>query len=259
VKSPVEPPRRRTSLVALPPAEPRRRTASRVARVQSYAEPEPEEAPAPEVPAGPDPVELALAAELRRRQLQRYATVAAVVVLAGLAFVFRRPLVDVLGRSGVDRTSVAVQVESNLSVDVWVLHHADEGQRDPTHLGEGKALGPVYGAHLKDTVVLENRQVGARWEKALEFGTPGETVPIHHEFVTGKVRLDVKPRPSAPVEVWLEGQLRGRTTTPIELYEGPKTLELRSKAFIQPRLVELTVRPGQADEVVVDVRDVLRQ
>ena len=63
---------------------------------------------------------------------------------------------------GVKGDPVFVKVETNIDVTVLVRHHADERRREPIEeLGQGSGLPKVSGAHLKDTIILKNDQLGA--------------------------------------------------------------------------------------------------
>ena len=274
---PAERPRRSVSSTSMrsispPPAEraptpaPRpRRTLSRAMRaVDASAQVAPvEPAPAPAVAPVQDPEVAALLALAKRQKLMRIGTGVGVAAAILLVVLFWNPLVGMLTSSAASRgTGVKLEVLSNLAVDIWVIHPPGESgstSEVKTKLGSSRALPPTDGAHLGDLVVLENQQLGARYEKALEFGEPGAVITINHEFKKGSLRLNVNPRPLVAVKVYLDGQERGRVPGLIEFYEGTKTLELRSKAFREPKLVDVTIRPDSVLELNVDVRDVLNE
>ena len=256
-------PRRRTSLASVPAqGAPRRRTVSRPMRaVPSAADEEDEDTSgtAPLSANALDPEALLQRAEARRRQFQRLATIGFVIATVLVVFIFRKPLVETLSSTASERNkAVFIEVQSNLAVDVWVEHPPEEGNSETRRkLGTGRALPVTEGAHLGDTIVLESPQLGARWSTKLEYGEPGTVIPIKHEFMTGKLRLNVSPRPMSSVMVFLNEQEHGRVPGPIELYEGAKTLELRSKAFREPKFIEVDIKPNSVLELPVDVRDVL--
>jgi len=228
--------------------------------------PAPVAAVEPPKPKGPSKAEIIMAglrAQENREKVKRAGTALLVLAVAITVFVFRAPLIDMLSSSATSRgQDVLLEVKSNLSVDIWVVHPPGERgnpEEVKVKLGSGRSLPPTEGAHLGDTIVLENAQLGARYEEVLEYGEPGEVKIINHEFREGQMRLSVTPKQIVAVKVYLEGQERGLVPGLIGFYEGAKTLELRSKAFREPKLLNVNIRPDTVLEMNVDVRDVLNE
>ncbi|MBN1209997.1 MAG: serine/threonine protein kinase [Myxococcaceae bacterium] len=156
-----------------------------------------------------------------------------------------------------DGQGVFVSVETNPKVMVTVQHSDRCGSKEPTtELGMTPLRG-VPGAHLQDTLILENKEQGIRAEEKelLSFGEPGETKNLKREFKMGHARLKVIPRSVSQLTVVREGQDLGvyQPGAKFELMEGTHTLELRGDQLKEPVSVEVTVKAGTTTETQVDV------
>jgi hypothetical protein len=124
-------------------------------------------------------------------------------------------------------------------------------------------LRRVSGAHLQDTLILENKDQGiyAEVDEPLRFGEPGETKTYTKEFQLGYVRLKVIPKGMNGLKILLEGQDHGQylAGSKLELAEGTHTLELRGDQLKEPVPVEVTVKAHDTTETVVDLSKSLAQ
>ncbi len=228
-------------------AEPRRPT------------PRPEEA----APERPRASELDLSSvvdpyEQRKQRLvlvRKLSMVAGASVLVILGLLFWRPLWEVLSSTANDGQGIYLTVEANQPVNVYVRHHPEEGVSQPTLLGTSP-LRKSPGAHIRDTIVLENRQLGISFEEEIKFGQPGELKTIKKQFQTGRYELRLKPGPLKGLGVFLNDQ-RVADYVPnlsLALVEGRHQLELRGDMLKDVVPVVVDVQAGQSlQSEVIDV------
>jgi hypothetical protein len=264
------PPRRRTGHVsrvqpATEPAQaPRRRTSSRVdvkgppSRMVPQREREDDEEERPERRPQPEP---RVRAPINKLDLLKKVFMGLIAVAMAIMIVLFWPK---LMRKPIDGMGVFVSVDTNPKVNVRVRHSDKCGSPEPfTDLGMTPLKG-MPGAHIQDTLILENKEQGvyAEEEEALRFGEPGETKNIKREFRMGYVKLKVTPRSVSQLKILREGQDLGVYTSQgakLELMEGTHTLELRGDQLKAPVQVEVTVKARETSEAQVDVSKELSQ
>lgn len=162
-----------------------------------------------------------------------------------------------LMRKPIDGMSVFVSVDTNPKVNVKVRHSDKCGSPEPfTELGM-TPLKAVAGAHIQDTLILENQEQGiyAEEEEVLRFGEPGETKSVKREFRLGHVRLKITPKNTGKLTILREGRDLGTVIpgTKLELMEGTHQLELRGDKLSEPVPVEVNIKRGDITEVAVDL------
>jgi eukaryotic-like serine/threonine-protein kinase len=177
------------------------------------------------------------------------------VALAGGIVIFWPKLT----KRAIDGVGINVTVDTNPKVNVRVQHSDKCGSPEPvTELG----MTPIKnapGAHLQDTLILENKQQGiyAVEEELLRFGEPGETKIIKREFRLGNVKIRVTPKNVGQLKISKEGQDLGVYLNglgmKLELMEGTHKLELRGDQLKEPVEFEVTVKARDVTEEVVDV------
>ncbi|MHB8873693.1 MAG: hypothetical protein ACYC8T_08405 [Myxococcaceae bacterium] len=256
VPDPIPPPRRRTGGVSSPG---RRRTAS-----------------GSEMPPAPPPVRSNSEAAkgfqvsnsavdrmvdvegLRERSRQRlkrvlFASVAVAALAMGL--VFRGQIWDALTHTAVDGQGIYLTVSSNPKAKVVIRHAKEEAAREPeTELGE-TPLNAVRGAHIRDTLILTNPQIGLYYEEEIKFGEPNKVQKFEKEFAKGSLKLVGVPQGVTGLSFWRGTQEVGRYAPglKIELYEGPQRLEVRGNAMKRTFEFEVQVKPGATVERTVDL------
>jgi hypothetical protein len=146
---------------------------------------------------------------------------------------------------------VLLTVEASLPVEVRVRHDAAEKQRGEQVLGETPRFVRVSGAHVLDTVVLENATQGAYYEHPIPFGSPNEEILIRKEFRTGHVQFRRTGAVVRALSVFRSNKQLAAFSpdVKIELAEGPHTLEIRGPALQRPVAVAVEVRPGETTVV----------
>ncbi|WP_163996854.1 serine/threonine protein kinase [Pyxidicoccus caerfyrddinensis] len=264
---PVAPPRRRSTGMQSAVEPPRRRTNS---RVDSRAEmPEP---PPPRRSSGAsaavrreedDAVDRALAdsAQRTRRTMatRNVATVGFIVGLLIVIAIFHKPILSVLNGTAQDGQGVHVTVNTNERVKVSVKHtpkcHSDQ---PVTELGY-TPLTLAQGAHLQDTLILENEQQGIYREdsEALAFGEPGQPKVVTYEFKRGHLQLTLKPEGMRGITVRRNGQdvgsYSGSKGLKMELMEGRHKLELNGGPLKEPFFFEVDIKPGVINKETQDL------
>ncbi|HEX8702053.1 MAG TPA: protein kinase [Myxococcaceae bacterium] len=162
-----------------------------------------------------------------------------------------------LMRKPIDGMSVFVSVDTNPKVNVRVRHSDKCGSPEPfTDLGM-TPLKAVSGAHIQDTLILENQEQGiyAEEEEVLRFGEPGETKSLKREFRLGHVRLKITPKNTGKLYILRDGRDLGAVLpgAKLELMEGTHQLELRGDKLSEPVPVEVNIKRGDITEVAVDL------
>ncbi|HYI02649.1 serine/threonine-protein kinase [Hyalangium sp.] len=254
------PPRRRTGMVSRvqpstePAAPPRRRTSSRV-DVRQAPPPRPaREEVEEEPPSRPQPPAMPARRPVNKGELFKKLFMVLVAAAMAIGIVLFWPK---LMKRPIDGMGVFVTVDSIPKVNVRVRHSDKCGSPEPfTDLGMAPIKG-VPGAHLQDTLILENKEQGvyAEDEELLRFGEPGETKTLKREFKMGTVRLTIKPRSAGPFRLLRDGQELGlfSSGSKVDLMEGDHQLELRGEQLKAPVQVEVTVKARDTTDASVDV------
>ena len=259
---PAPAPRRRTGMqssIQPAPSEPpqRRRTSS---RVDSREMPEP---PPPRRSSGPSPavrrdeddeVDRAIEASSKRtRRNMATRNVAGLAFLVGLVIVgiaFQKPLLAALNRTASDGQGVLLTINTNEKVKVSVRHTERCGSSEPVSELGFTPLTMVSGAHLQDTLILENEQQGIYKEDSdnLAYGEPGQTKVLPYEFRRGHLQLTLKPDGLKGITVKRGGQdvgaYPGGKGLKMELMEGRHKLELQGGPLKEPFIFEVDIKPG---------------
>ncbi|ATB27267.1 serine/threonine protein kinase [Melittangium boletus] len=266
-----EPVRRRTGMAAqvAPPLSDsgvRRRTSSRAEmaeappirrRTSALAK-----APPPDEDSSPS-IKLPVAAPPRRRSLPLGTVFGLVMIVALLAggVLFRKPLMDMLSSTAMDGQGIFISLKTSTPVEVSVKHNSRCRSDAPiTALGR-TPLNNVSGAHLQDTLILENKQMGIHKEIEVPFGEPNEhkTLP-DVEFKMGQVRLKLLPRTVSGVEIFRDGQKLGLYQPGLlfDLMEGTHHLVLQSPMLKEEILVDVDVKAHSIVEKEVNVSKLIQ-
>ena len=151
-------------------------------------------------------------------------------------------------RGNLEGNDLFVRVESNLPLQVWVIHAAgdsDSGKR--SKLGEAP-FNKARGAHLGDTLILEN-QMGVHEEVVLSPAVAGQIFKVSRDYKVGEFKLKLLPNMLSGLSVWFEGHEVGRYPgRPIQLVEGKHRLEMRGASLSSPYPFDIEVRGGQTVE-----------
>jgi serine/threonine protein kinase/nucleoside phosphorylase len=226
----------------VPPRAGRRSRKERVSRSQSAAE-----------PIEPPPTQDTSGDERRFGALMKVSLGFFAIMLATGVVIFWPKLT----KRPIDGVGIYVTVDTNPKVNVRVQHSDKCGSPEPvTELGV-TPIKNAGGAHLQDTLILENKTQGiyAVEEELLRFGEPGETKIIKREFRLGNVKLRVTPRSAGQLKISKGGQELGVYVPgmKLELMEGTHKLELRGDQLKEPVEFEVTVKARDVTEEVVDV------
>ncbi|OJT23652.1 protein kinase [Archangium sp. Cb G35] len=182
--------------------------------------------------------------------------------VVGLAVIFHKPLLEMLGSTAMDGQGIYISLDSNQPVEVSVKHNPMRCRSsEPVTVLGSTPLRKVSGAHLQDTLVLENKQLGIFREIEVPFGEPNEhkTLPPV-EFKSGTVRLTLKPKNILGIEIYRDGQTLG-TYQPglsLELVEGKHHLVLQGTALLEPVPVDVEVKGRDITNKAVDLSPYLR-
>ncbi|MBZ4396899.1 serine/threonine-protein kinase [Myxococcus sp. AS-1-15] len=267
---PSPPPRRRTGMqsqVSAPEAPPRRRTSSR-AEMPSPPPPSRSRVSLASAPAvrEEDEVDRALAKDARRHAGQpvarrNIAMLGFIVGMLAVVAIFHKPILAVLSATASDGQGVRLTVNTNERVKVSVRHTERCGSSQPvTELGL-TPLTLVSGAHLQDTLILENEQQGIYTEDTdtLAFGVPGEAKVLTQEFRRGSLQLLLKPETVRGITVRRRGQDvglyqgGGGKGLKIDLMEGKHKLELIGGPLKEPFLFEVDIKPNSVQKETQDL------
>ncbi|OJH39517.1 serine/threonine protein kinase [Cystobacter ferrugineus] len=256
--APAEPAVRRRTVIRPEVAEPapvRRRTSS-VPKARAVVD---DEDSVPDAQAGVEAPE-----RKRGLPLPKLLAGVAAVALVGAGLAFHKPLLEVLGSTAMDGQGIYISLETSIPVEVSVKHSARCGSSSPiTSLGN-TPLRDVSGAHLQDTLILENKQLGIFKQLEVPFGEPNEHKQLPPvEFKTGKVRLKLLPANSkiSGVEIFRDGQKLGlySPNLALELVEGEHHLILQGTSLKEPVQVDVEVKGRDTTEKVVNVTEFLQQ
>ncbi|AGC44293.1 serine/threonine protein kinase [Myxococcus stipitatus DSM 14675] len=267
---PAPPPRRRTGMqsqVSAPEAPPRRRTSSR-AEMPSAPPPTRSRASMAAAPAvrPEDEVERAISDDSRRTRrtmaTRNIATLGFIVGLLAVVAIFHKPILAVLNSTASDGQGVRLTINTNERVKVSVRHSERCGGAGlVTELGP-TPLTLVSGAHLQDTLILENEQQGIYKEDSdtLAFGEPGQAKVLTHEFRRGQLQLLLKPDTLRGITVRRNGQevgiyqgQGGSKGLKIELMEGKHKLELSGGPLKDPFIFEVDIKPNSVNRDTQDL------
>ncbi|MCP3097762.1 serine/threonine protein kinase [Myxococcus sp. K15C18031901] len=264
---PSPPPRRRTGMQSQvsAPEPPRRRTSS---RAEMPPAPSRSRASLPSTPASraADDVNRAIDSSSQRARrtiaTRNVATVAFIVGLLAVVAIFHKPLLAVLSATASDGQGVLVTVNTNERVKVSVRHTERCGGSKPvTELGF-TPMTLVSGAHLQDTLILENEQQGIYKEDTdtLAFGEPGQAKVLTYEFRRGQLLLQLKPESVRGISVIRNGQqvgvyqgVHGKSGLKIDLMEGRHKLELSGGPLREPVFFEVDIKPNQPTKQMEDL------
>jgi hypothetical protein len=275
---PAEPPRRRTVPPPAEPAEaPRRRTGMAPAS-QSEA-PRRRTSSRAEVPDAPssrrrasfeerdedDEVSVSTASSKPSRSgrsfpVQSLLGVFFLVAVVGLGVVFRQPLWDMLNSSATDGQGIYLNVKSNQRVQVSVRHNVRCRSSEPITVLGFTPLERMGGAHVQDTLILENKEQGIREEIEVPFGEPQETKTIERDFQTGTFRPKLVPKGISGIEIYRDGQKLGlyNPGLKLELVEGLHHLVFQGASLREPMLVDVEVKARGITDKTVDLGPYLR-
>ncbi|MFL5355204.1 serine/threonine protein kinase [Archangium sp.] len=272
-----EPPRRRTGMAPSSQVQTdsgvRRRTASRTElppeavaprRRTSFVEAPEEredddEASKPGAKAKPAPAPAPV-----KSQMGTVIKVVAALAVVVLAIAFRRPLLEMLGSSAIDGQDIWISLESTEPVQVSVKHRPECRSVAPITLMASeprRAHKDLAGAHLQDTLILENKEQGILREIPIPFGEPNEhkTLPPQ-EFKMGSFRLKLLPKTVSSVEIYRDGQKLGlyQAGFKLDLVEGTHHLELRGPGLKEPVPVDVEVKARDITDKTVNLADSLQ-
>ncbi|RKH37322.1 serine/threonine protein kinase [Corallococcus sicarius] len=261
---PVPAPRRRTSTSHPSAVEPpRRRTASRVdaprARPAPVERDEDEEDSGERRPSRTTAPTQPERAAPRGNGVRTVAMVGFIVGLLAVLVLFREPIIKALTSTAADAQGVWLTVNTNQPVKVSVRHTERCGSPEPVTVLGTAPLTRVQGAHLQDTLILENEAQGIYLEDSeeLAFGQPGELKTFERSFKEGTLKLKITPKGMTGLTVYRNNQLLGSANTQLKLMEGKQRLELRGAKLKEPVAFEATVTPNETTESVLDLASAL--
>ncbi|QRO00577.1 protein kinase [Archangium violaceum] len=260
---PPEPPRRRTVMAPSPQAAepaPRRRTQSRAEMPEA---PTPRRRPSvvqevddeDEDSVGTTKPRPAARVGRSLPSLSNLLGVFVVVAAVGLAFVFRQSIWDTLNSTATDGQGIYLNVVTNQRVQVAVRHNARCRSSEPITVLGFTPLQRMGGAHVQDTLILENKEQGIHEEIEVPFGEPQETKTIERTFQTGFFRPKVVPRSVSGVEIFRDGQKLAlyQPGLKLELVEGTHHLVFKSASLKEPVLVDVEVKARSTVDQQVDL------
>ncbi|RJS27040.1 serine/threonine protein kinase [Corallococcus sp. H22C18031201] len=263
---PEPPPRRRTGMVqaAAESEPPRRRTSSRVDQVAAAPRPRPapRDEDSEESERRPERVIAADDRKMRRGiEFRNVAMIGFIVGLLGVLGVFHKPILKVLNSTASDGQGVWLTVNTNEKVKVSVKHTERCSAAEPVTVLGFAPFTRKDGAHLQDTLILENEDRGIYVEDpdVLAFGEPGDVKVLDRTFKEGNLRLKITPKGLAGLTIMRDNQRVGLPGSQLSLMEGKQKLELRGPKFKDPVFFEAIIKPGETTEVTLDVTSALGQ
>ncbi|RKH52389.1 serine/threonine protein kinase [Corallococcus aberystwythensis] len=258
------PPRRRTSTSQSAVEPPRRRTSSRVdaPRARPVAPPpvEDDEDSGERRPSRHAPTALTEPVKPKGGSVRTLAAVGLVVGLLALGVLFREPIMLALTSKAADAQGVWLTVNTNQPVKVSVRHTERCGSPEPVTLLGTAPLTRVQGAHLQDTLILENDAQGIYLEDSeeLAFGQPGELKTFERSFKEGTLKLKITPKGmTTGLTVYRNNQMMGSAGTTLKLMEGKQRLELRGKQLKEPVAFEATIKADETTDLPLDLASAL--
>ncbi len=198
-------------------------------------------------------------AALRRNAAMRTTSLVIIgllLVVAAAGFTVRDRLPSLIHDYGELSESVPVllTITSNPPTRVTVISSNGDEARDLGFTSIDKAPGAFVG----DTVVLTNVDRGIHYEQVIESGKVNEIKMIDKVFAETYLRVRTKPVVKNG-SVWLNNVQLGRVGTPIKVFEGNQTFEVRGETLERavPFQVRLDpTRPMHDEEL--DVSKVIR-
>ncbi|MCY1045344.1 protein kinase [Corallococcus sp. bb12-1] len=259
--------RRRTNTSQQSAVEPpRRRTSSRVDAPRQRPAPVDDEDPAPRRPSRNSALavrderdERDVPARPRGQGVRTVATVGFIVGLLAVLVLFREPILAAATSKAADAQGVWLTVNTNQPVKVSVRHTERCGSQEPVTLLGTAPLTRAQGAHLQDTLILENEAQGIFLEDSeeLAFGQPGELKTFERTFKEGTLRLKITPKSMTGLTVYRNNQSLGSATATLKLMEGKQRLELRGTKLKEPVSFEAIIKPGETTDQVLDLDSAL--
>ncbi|MCY1076492.1 serine/threonine protein kinase [Archangium lansingense] len=247
-------PRRTSSRTELPeaPVAPRRRTS-----VEEITEEQEDEVSTPGAKPRAKP------AAARARSLPPLKNLLGVLValsVVGLVVIFRGPILDMLGSSAMDGQGIFLNIESNQRVQVSVRHGIRCRSSEPITVLGFTPLSRMGGAHVQDTLILENKEQGIYEEIEVPFGEPQETKSIERTFQMGYFRPKLLPRGVSGIEIYRDGQKLGlyQPGLKLELVEGLHHLVLQGPTLKEPVQVDVEVKARDITDKTVDLSSSIR-
>ncbi|AFE09336.1 serine/threonine protein kinase [Corallococcus coralloides DSM 2259] len=256
------PPRRRTSTSQSAVEPPRRRTSSRVdaPRPRPVAPPVDDEDSGERRPSRSSAPALPEPARSKGGSVRALVTVGLVVGLLAMGVLFREPIMLALTSKAADAQGVWLTVNTNQPVKVSVRHTERCNSPEPVTMLGTAPLTRVQGAHLQDTLILENDAQGIYLEDSeeLAFGQPGELKTFERSFKEGTLKLKITPRGMTPgLTVYRNNQMMGSASTTLKLMEGKQRLELRGKQLKEPVAFEATIKADETTDLPLDLASAL--
>ena len=258
------PPRRRTSTSTNQSAvePPRRRTSSRVdaPRARAVAPPVDDEDSGERRPSRSSAPSLPEPVKPRGGSVRTLVTVGLFVGLLALGVLFREPITLALTSKAADAQGVWLTVNTNQPVKVSVRHSERCNSPEPVTMLGTAPLTRVQGAHLQDTLILENDAQGIYLEDSeeLAFGAPGELKTFERSFKEGTLKLKITPKGmTTGLTVYRNNQMMGSAGTTLKLMEGKQRLELRGKQLKEPVAFEATIKPDETTDLPLDLASAL--
>ncbi len=248
------PARRRTGQV--PAASAPRKTASRVdvpAR-RPIVEDEPSEVSA--TPSEP------IVAKTKPLPVGLIAKVSVAVIALAVIGLFHQQILAVLNSRAAD--SVSVQVTSNLPVTLSVRHAPGESNLSAREEMLDSSLAAIVTghAHPGDTLVLENRKIGAYAELPVPAGKkPSEAVRLTYEFKKGEFTPKFIPSRTDGLTLWL-GEQQIAEVEPglsVEFVEGQHFFTVKGSALKVDVPLKVTVKAGKRVDAPLDLTAYLAQ
>ncbi|CAM4299519.1 protein kinase [Corallococcus sp. ZKHCc1 1396] len=191
----------------------------------------------------------------RGQSVRAVAMVAFIVGLLAVLVLFREPILAAATSKAADAQGVWLTVNTNQPVKVSVRHTERCGSPEPvTQLGTAP-LTRAQGAHLQDTLILENEAQGIYLEDSeeLAFGQPGELKTFERSFKEGTLKLKITPRNMSGLTVFRNNQPLGSASTTLKLMEGKQRLELRGNKLKEPVAFEVIIKPGETTDQALDL------
>jgi hypothetical protein len=209
--------------------------------------------PSKETAVGPPPI--ARRGPLIPEHLRPYAISAGTILITCLATLlawWATRSTEQLSRGGA--VPIVLRVEANLPVKVWTKHAPNENRssKDAVELiGESPGLLELSGAHVGDTIVLENAVQGAYWEQRIDFGQPGQQIILRKEFQTGHVQFRISRSAAMGLGVYRNSTQIAPYVPDVKiaLVEGNHVLEIRGGRLRHPVKIPVTVKAGQVTYV----------
>jgi serine/threonine protein kinase len=194
-------------------------------------------------PDAEDELDRAVDPQARGRRVKGVVVAVALVFLSAAGWLYREQIMEVLESKPGD--DIYVSVDSNLQLDVYVEHAADEGRKELTYLGRSP-IKRRSGAHVRDTLVFENKARGVKHRYELTYGQPGDHRQIRHDVSTGHYTLRFEPQGLQNLSLFLNGEQIGTYPGPkLELVEGRHALEVRGLQLKQPAQIDIEVKGNQ--------------